>query len=135
MKKYRLKSELVKYFHIPKVSDLEPTVLDNWQRLNISIEALEEVPQRVELIHYNLNPNKLGDLYFLNKIDNKKFTDQELDLCEKALNGELLDFDTFDSDDYSKWYMGEDGSLDYLKREGLTLGELLKAYLKSKPIV
>ena len=127
MKKYRLKEKLKDYFIVNR-NDIQD--YDFWVKKGISINALEEVPQRVEL--------KKIKQYDINIISKTKggFTDQEKDLCEKAFNGELLDIDSIDNDDF------DDFAAEYNERNGFDgvslrldcydITELLKQYLKDK---
>ena len=86
MKKYRLKEEVKKYIHkeiyTDKVSDLY-----NWNKNGLTLEALEEVYQRVELSWYG---SEVRSSNGIQKYPLEPFSDQERAICEAALNGELF---------------------------------------------
>jgi hypothetical protein len=99
MKKYRLKEEVKKLLIIDSnYSDREMTLTDWFNYCKLTEEALEEVPSRIELIISQI------DGYGMYKTNKTYWTDQEKDLCEKALNGELLDIDSLDDKDFAEWY-------------------------------
>lgn len=109
MKKYRLKTEVKKYVsHELAFSLVEP--MEYWERSIWNKEALEEVPQRVELM-FNISDKGVDfgmeNKRLLIKTDRTLFTDKEKALCEKALNGELLDIDSLDERDFYKWYINK----------------------------
>jgi hypothetical protein len=88
MKKYRLKESHQKYINEVTGLNLKfgEMPLEEWNLAGYNIQALEEVLSRIEL--------KIFDSDFVicsNMLckHNGNFTDQEKDLCEKALNGEL----------------------------------------------
>ena len=130
MKKYRLKKEVKKYFTDEYISE-RPLTLSEWLDIGITIEALEEVEQRVELVlgeiqqglDMNYYPKRIA------KSDDSNFTMQEKDLCEKALNGELLDIDSLDESEFEDWSVTEEG---YKICQTTGIIEILKAYLKEK---
>ena len=115
MKKYRIKD---KYKHLFKHDGLEMPI-ERW--VNVTSEALEEVPQRIELDLIN-EPN----CCYIARIDQRVLTSEQLELCEKALNGELLDIDSFDGDKFNKWYTS--GLTKTFSNDGVK--EVLKEYLK-----
>jgi len=103
--------------------ELERGNLDEW---------FKEVPSRIELEIYNMGNGANGKLQ---KKDFSGFTYQEKYLCERALNGELLDIDSLDDDDFSNWYFSEDPTSSictdaYVKNTGIKA--VLKAYLNEK---
>lgn len=122
-KKYRIKEQYRLAFQNTWHDAI--LTLEQWKANGLSIEALEEVEQRVELIKYTIDPDNKGDLHFLNKVDNKIFTYQEKDLCEKALNGELLDIESLDDVDFKRWFRKSHLSLH---QDGMKA--VLKEYLK-----
>jgi len=126
MKKYRLKEEVKKYFNIKEsFLDAEHSE-DRWHYEGVSSEALEEVPQRIEL-----NTCGIGSsisMFNLQKKCGNEWTDQEKDLCEKALNGELLDIDSISDRDFLNWYH----SYCELNITDNGIKLVLKAYLKEK---
>ena len=118
MKKYRLKKEVKKYFANRCKDDEQP--LEYWSlEFGVSAEALEEVPSRIEL-----GISNLGNLF---KETGNKWTDQEKDLCEKALNGELLDIDSLDG--FEKWYSDR---ITSKFRCDLDIKGVLKQYLNER---
>ena len=82
-KKYRIKEEVKKYFS-NGYHDISLTLIE-WQIFNVELEALEEEETRVEL---NINEDYKHLLHKKSAVD---FSDEEKDLCEKALNGELFE--------------------------------------------
>ena len=90
MKKYRLKEEAKQYVFEDLWNEVAPLL--DWNNLNMSLKALEEVPQRIELKfrEYGSDYLKIDFGCFENR-DNDTFSIQQKDLCEKALNGELID--------------------------------------------
>ncbi len=132
MKKYRLKEEVKKYLNL---SDLpkEPKEEQEWlQVYSIKKEALEEVEQRIELYSRPRCEGMLDNghtkiIVGLQKVSGEIFTDQEKELCEKALNGELLDIDSLDDDEFADWYRS-DCYLEILD----CIKAVLKQYLKEK---
>ena len=127
-KKYKIKD---KYSHLFKQSNLELEMpLERW--VNVTMEALEEVPQRICLFRAS-SPTSVSHYDRIMKLDHSTFTESELLLCKKALNGELLDINSFDDYDFNKWYEDADVSLSLNDREFFkTVGirESLKEYLK-----
>lgn len=104
MKKYRLKEEVKKYLHFNETALNQVLTLREWQRDKlISLQALEEVPQRIELSL--CNPNDITHRNNCLIRSGCDLTDQEKDLCEKALNGELLDIDSLERNilDFLTW--------------------------------
>ena len=94
-KKYRLKEEVTKYVGLPHD---QVNTIDKWIDIGFSIEALEEVPQRIKL-RYNLLGNNYKSLL---KLDGSMFKDQEKDLCELVLQvaqnkGELVTYNAIKS--------------------------------------
>ena len=82
-KKYRLKPEVSKY--IVSNSEIHDTIepLKWWlKNTDVSKEALEEVPERIELSFGENN-----GLFHSN--GTRSLSINEVGLCEKALNGEL----------------------------------------------
>ena len=125
MKKYRLKEQYKKFFH-KSLHDSELTDYEWNERHLITLEALEEVPQRIKLGFYDG-----GETIYMES--HLCFTNHDKDLMEKALNGELLDIESLDDEDFSKWYIPNDVivSLDVdFKIKGIKA--VLKAYLKQK---
>ena len=92
MKKYRLKEEVKKYFK-ERFWNREER-FEWWQNNSgASPSSIEKVPQRVELYWFNAYLNlqkRIGNSIV------KPFTEQEKELCEKALNGELFTKDDMD---------------------------------------
>ena len=117
MKKYRLKEEVKKYVSIGVNDSRE---LGFWETIGFTLEALEEVPSRIELKVGNLDTCGLYKL-----CENINWTDKEKDLCEKAINGELLDVDFIM--DFMEYYDSE-----YLGMDRNHFKEILKDYLKEK---
>ena len=102
-KKYRLKEVLKKYYtqtYLPEEATMEWWMYNT----NFKSEALEEVPSRIELFglvnKWNSNEQR-NEVTFL--LDNK-FGLKEKDLCEKALNGELIELDGFNIHSFLGWY-------------------------------
>jgi hypothetical protein len=89
MKKYRLKEEVKKFIGVPYPEAIN--TLEYWDKCYVKLEALEEVPSRIEL---SRNP---VDGYLINRVDGEIISDQEKDLCEKALNGELFTKDDMEA--------------------------------------
>ena len=87
-KKYKLKEEVKKYLCESLHNEIRYE--GYWMNERVSKEALEEVPQRVEL-------EIMGGRYYAQSLQKKDFsipfTEQEKELCEKALNGELHTLD------------------------------------------
>ena len=89
-KLYRLKDEVKKWFK-PHWHN-KALLIENdddvcWTDLGASMEALEEVPQRVEI---EIKPHFGSDYNLIRKVGNKSFTEPERLLMEQALNGELF---------------------------------------------
>jgi hypothetical protein len=82
MKKYRLKEEVKKYFSSSMYGLLERGKA-YWIADGISIEALEEVEERVELILNERTPHLNNVIY---KASGLNFTEQEREDIEKFLN-------------------------------------------------
>ena len=122
MKKYRLKEEVKKYFD-DSMWDLEFTYDDIHIDRGVSLNALEEVPQRIEL---RIGTCDKGALFKTSE-PFCSWTDQEKDLCEKALNGELLDIDSLDSEHFNLWW-----NRNRKPFQSETFVYLLKQYLKEK---
>ncbi len=131
MKKYKLKEEAKRFLtnklnvHIGEVVQ----TLEDWEKVNFCIEALEEVPQRIELVFCE---NKVGTkkVYLGKKsFDVFKFTPQEKNLMEKAINGELLDIDSLDNEDFALWYLNHIKLVDS-KAVVHNIKAVLKEYLK-----
>ena len=119
MKKYRIKKEY-KHLFENGLSDIElfydcaPTC---WiATYNIGLEALEEVPQRIKLY-------REGNSIRLNAYICPP--DKQKELMEKALNGELLDFETVVG--FMKWNDNEMMDCDYDVFEST-----FKRYLKQR---
>ena len=109
MKKYRLKEKYKPAFQ-STYHDAELTH-DAWNSNGVTFEALEEVEERIELVLYE---NSVGAKnVFLSKStrNNLQFTDQEKELCEKALNRELITLKN-----------ARDFIMDMIKREELDWG-------------
>ena len=105
MKKYKLKEEAKRFLTNKlnvQIGEVVQT-LEDWEKVNFCIEALEEVPQRIELY----GQLEGGYCRYLRKKDATHFTDKQRIICEKALNGELLDIDSFNYEDFSDWYRDE----------------------------
>jgi hypothetical protein len=148
MKKYRLKEEVKKYLHFNETALNQVLTLREWERDKlISLEALEEVKERIELYWFNGNVNlqkRLGDSIV------KPFTDQEKQLCEAILNasdgvkgavlygGELLDIDSLNIKDFNhylrgtKYYLASRPILNFVEKDLMEVFLLLKQYLKEK---
>jgi len=123
-KKYRIKEQYKLAFQNTWHDAI--LTLEQWKANGLSIEALEEVEQRVELrIHR-------ADKYFL--VKKTDWTDQEKDLCEKAINGELLDVESLDSDDFEEWYKKAENCNVYYNSDYEICGikAVLKEYLKQR---
>jgi hypothetical protein len=131
MKKYRLKEEVKKYID-SNYNDETMTLTEWFNYCKVNEEALEEVPQRVEL---RIGLSDKGAL-FKSSEPFDKWTNQEKDLCEKALNGELLDIDSiynYDFDDFAAEYNERNGFDGVsLRLDCYDITELLKQYLKDK---
>ncbi len=94
MKKYKLKEEAKRFLTDKlnvQIGEVIQT-LEDWEKVNFCIEALEEVPQRIKLY------GQLEDGYcrYLRKKDATHFTDKQRIICEKAINGELFTKDDMD---------------------------------------
>ena len=127
-KQYRIKRELLKYYHLPNVENIQQD-LESFKDISISLEALEEVEQRVELIIASYNGAEMG-LFKSTEID---WSDKEKDLCEKALNNELLDISSLDEDDFREWQKTNDLKIyydNYFCLQGIK--SVLTEYLKQK---
>jgi len=129
-KKYRLRPELRQYFTLSfKNKEMEKSY---WVDGGVSLEALEEVPSRIELEF--CGEISTGEPPYLVKKasgEPKPFTDQEKDICEKAINGELLDLDSIDDKDFYEWYVQANLSIYYnLSCEFRGLKAVLTEYLK-----
>lgn len=126
MKKYKLREEVKKYFDTCYYK--HELSLEDWKKtFGLSLEALEEVPQRVELKGLD-NDNLHIPNFALYKNNNESWTQQEKDLCEKALNNELLDIDNLDDDDFESWYLN---TCD-LTFPTVSIKAVLKAYLEQR---
>ena len=97
-------------------------------------EWFEPIPERIELVFCE---NKVGTkkVYLGKKsFEVFKFTPQEKDLCEKAINGELLDIDSLDDLDFALWY--NSNKVDVITDDSLSgnylkgIKAVLKEYLK-----
>ncbi len=132
MKKYRLKEGIRKLFksNSPMLGDIM-TVKD-WQiKYGIFSCDLEEVQERIELEITEIQEGikiEYKPLH-LTKKNRAYFTEQEKELCEKALNGELLDIDSLDNGEFRNF---ETRSLDYIHIYNSDLIAYLKQYLKEK---
>jgi hypothetical protein len=102
MKKYRLKEEAKEKLK-PFLGTIELTYempLSDWHnKFNVFSEQfftceLEEVEERIELM---INKPLDDNFYNLRKVNGDDFTDQEKELCEKALNGELFTKDDMEA--------------------------------------
>jgi hypothetical protein len=117
---YRLKEEVKKYFRFDEND--ENLAFDDWAMKGVSLEALEEVEERIEL-KIGVFDNNCHYLYKNSTLQGITF--EERDLCEKALNKELLDIDSFV--DFVDKYRNKN---EYLNPKYLR--ETLKQYLKEK---
>lgn len=100
MKKYRLKEEVKKYFK-ERFWDREER-FEWWQNNSgAGSSSIEEVEERIGLM---INRPIDDSCWNLRKINGDDFTDQEKELCEKALNGELLDIDSLDDANFEYEY-------------------------------
>ncbi len=117
MKKYRLKEEAKKYFAKDKRNHEDS--LDWWDGI-ADIEALEEVEERIEIIQLQCTDAKYVTEQILN---------DRVNLCEKALNGELLDIDSLDDGEFRNF---KKRSGDYTHIYNSDLIAYLKQYLKEK---
>lgn len=81
MKKYRIKRKYKKIFGA-NLTDIKSETLEFWHTKCILLEALEEVPSRIELIISQI------DGYGMYKTNKTYWTDQEKDLCEAILNAD-----------------------------------------------
>lgn len=97
MKRYTLKK--IHIDHVKKLCGLTlkfgKLPLSHWKMLGYNIEALEEVEERIELYSRPRCEGRLDNghtkiIVGLQKVSGEIFTDQEKELCEKALNGELF---------------------------------------------
>ena len=131
MRRYKLKEKVKEYiskslWDVVADMDYWCSALPNFELQKI----LEEVPQRTELELFSLN--MYNSIY---KKDMSNITDQERDLCEKALNGELLDIDSLDDEDFGNWsckqYYNINGN-KYSSHKLNGIKAVLKAYLKQK---
>jgi hypothetical protein len=122
MKKYRLKEEVKKFIGVPYPEAIN--TLEYWDKYYVKLEALEEVPSRIELIISQI------DGYGMYKTNKTYWTDQEKDLCEKVLNGELLDIDSLDDKHFWSWYIDRMPKRQVICDLGIKA--VLKQYLKEK---
>lgn len=85
MKRYKLKEKYKPAFQ----TTYHDAVLTygGWNSNGVTFEALEEVEIRIEL---ELRTCPKYGIDVMNKTEEDPFTDQEKELCEKALNGELF---------------------------------------------
>ena len=113
MKKYKLREEVRKYFNNNFSEEIETATLDIWNECGVTLEALEEVPNKITL-------SIDTDNVFISSDD---LTDEQVELMEKALNGELLDIDSLDINDFTDFYMYSNIPVD-------DLVNVLKQYLK-----
>ena len=100
MKLYKIKEEFKVLFYISNELRDSEQLLVTWNSHGVTseaLEALEGVPSRIELGYLYNGESKMN----LRKRNNEFFTDQEKDLCEKAINKELFDFET--AVDFMKW--------------------------------
>jgi len=125
MKKYRLKEEAkekLKPYINRKVLNYENTIVE-WQLLLPEFSEqfftceLEEVEERIELCDITVKHKGTHTWTSLKT--------SQIYLCEKAVNGELLDIDSFDYDDFENWYNSEIITISFIK-------DKLKQYLKEK---
>jgi hypothetical protein len=137
MKKYRLKEEVKKFIGVPYPEAIN--TLEYWDKYYVKLEALEEVPSRIELIISQI------DGYGMYKTNKTYWTDQEKNLCEdvltmlqqkgfdytkKCLNGELLDIDSLDDKHFWNWYIDRMPKRQVICDLGIKA--VLKQYLKEK---
>lgn len=101
-KLYKLKDEC-KAFYTPKYKYFEEQhTLEFWLKEGYIQEALEEVPQRVELVVLSESSYNLVVI----KCPYTPFTEQERLLMEQALNGELFTKDDLHS--FASHYCDDD---------------------------
>ena len=132
MIQYRLKEEAKQYMFEDLWAEVAPLL--DWNNLNVTLKALEEVPQRVELCHIRTSKYD-SNVEILCKVDGSNWNAQEKDLCEKALNGELLDIDNLDDVGFDNWYSKNTTPtihVSNLARKGIGIKAVLKKYLKEK---
>ena len=130
-KLYRIKEEVKKYFGGILNDSVEP--IRFWQERQIVLEALEEVPQRVELEYHFENTSGLFD--GVRRKDGLAFGGNMVKLMQKAYNGELIDLDSIDDEDFQYFYSHNICHLDntgaiYYEHKGIKA--VLKAYLKQR---
>jgi hypothetical protein len=119
MKKYRLKEYYKNILKVPNPDAINDW--DYWGNYFMTKEPLEEVPQRIEL-----------KMEFKTEYVYKRdglWTKEELNICEKALNGGLLDIDSIDHNHFSNWYNDQSSAVFNC---GLNIKAVLKQYLKEK---
>ena len=83
MKKYKLKEEAKRFLTNKlnvQIGEVIQT-LEDWEKVNFCIEALEEVDERIEIIQLQCTDAKYVTEQILN---------DRVNLCEKALNRELI---------------------------------------------
>ena len=90
MKKYRLKEEVKKYLHVKEYGNLDNTImtLRKWNQDGLTIEALEEVEERIK-VGIEKRQEGLDSKYypyFLEKNVRGHWTEQERQDIEKFLN-------------------------------------------------
>jgi hypothetical protein len=123
VKLYKLKDEvllrLMKIHTHEMMESLKGLVLDKdeWNHRGYQFGSLEQAPQRVEL-EFEGTP-RCDNYYLVKRGINISFTDQERELCEMALNGELTELNVRC---FIEWYNQMTG---YLVGESL-LEEWLK---------
>jgi hypothetical protein len=144
MKKYRLKEEAkekLKSFLGTIELNYEMPLSDWHNKFKVFSEQfftceLEEVEEKIELELCNIGT---ATNTRLQKKKLNGFTEQEKELCEKALNGELLDVNSLDDADFGHWYYNNDNdnvnvtvdTTDYAYSiRGIKA--VLKQYLKEK---
>ena len=124
MIQYRLKEEAKQYMFEDLWTEVAPLL--DWNNLNVTLKALEEVPQRIELCHIRTSKYD-SNVEILCKVDGSNWNAQEKDLCEKALNGELLDIESLDGAD--EWFVSNDNDWCVISHG---IKAVLKAYLNEK---
>jgi len=126
-KKYRIKKE---YNHVVNETLIEAEVAKGYfTSLKIPEEWIEEVETRVKLY---IDTDTCSLKFSTGDCTSKRFTNQEKDLCEKAINGELLDVESLDSDDFEEWYKKAENCNVYYNSDYEICGikAVLKEYLK-----
>jgi hypothetical protein len=141
-KLYRLKEEVKKYVILPSPDAIN--TLDYWDLLHITLEALEEVEQKIDLI---LSEMKWNSRNFIQRFDGN-LTQEHVEICEAALNApkniqdalvegkELICLDDLDDEDFDHFYYSNENGVsvdvDHTEASVKGIKAVLKEYLKQK---